>query len=76
MNIRGNGPDAEEKIDDFTKLILQKIKNHQDLSVPTDNTDPLADWSFPFEVNILNRELIGDKIAGRVIMLRVETTTG
>ena len=71
-----NGPDAEEKIDDFTKLILQKIKNHNDLSKPTDNTDPLADWSFPDSVDVLNRELIGDKIAGRVIRLKVQTTTG
>ena len=71
-----NGPDAEEKIDDFTKIILEKIKNHNDLSKPTDNTDPLADWSFPFEVNILNREVIGGKMAGRVIMLRVVTTSG
>ena len=71
-----NGPDAEEKIDDFTKLILQKIKNHQDLSKPTDNTDALADWSFPESVDILNRELIGDKMAGRVIRLKVQTTTG
>ena len=71
-----DGPDAEEKIDDFTKLILEKIKNHNDLSKPTDNTDPLADWSFPESVDILNRELIGDKIAGRVIRLKVKTTTG
>ena len=71
-----DGPDAEEKIDDFTKLILQKIKNHNDLSKPTDNTDPLADWSFPESVDILNRELIGDKIAGRVVRLKVKTTTG
>ena len=71
-----DGPDAEEKIDDFTKLILEKIKNHNDLSKPTDNTDPLADWSFPDSVDILNRELIGDKMAGRVIKLRVKTTTG
>ena len=71
-----DGPDAEEKIDDFTKLILEKIKNHQDLSKPTDNTDPLADWSFPTEVNILNRELVGVKIAGRVIRLQVLTTSG
>jgi len=71
-----NGPDAEEKIDDFTKLILQKIKNHQDLSKTADNTDPLADWSLPESVDILNRELIGDKIAGRVIKLKVVTTSG
>ena len=71
-----NGPDAEEKIDDFTKLILQKIKNHNDISVPTDDTDPLADWSFPESVDILNRELIGDKIAGRVIRLKVVATSG
>jgi len=71
-----NGPDAEEKIDDFTKLILQKIKNHNDLSKPADNTDPLADWSFPESVDILNRDLVGDKIAGRVIRLKVKTTTG
>jgi len=71
-----DGPDAEEKIDDFTKLILQKIKNHNDLSKPTDNTDPLADWSFPESVDILNREMVGDKIAGRVIRLKVVSTTG
>jgi len=71
-----DGPDAEEKIDDFTKLILQKIKNHQDLSKTADNTDPLADWSFPTKVNILNRELIGVKIAGRVIFLTVNSTSG
>ena len=71
-----NGPDAEEKIDDFTKIILEKIKNHNDLSKPTDNTDPLADWSFPEAVDIVNRELVGDKIAGRVIKLRVVSTSG
>jgi len=71
-----NGPDAEEKIDDFTKIVLEKIKNHNDLSVPTDNSNPLADLSFPESVDILNRELIGDKIAGRVIKLRVIATTG
>ena len=71
-----DGQDAEEKIDDFTKLILEKIKNHNDLSKPTDNTDALADWSFPESDDILNRELIGDKIAGRVVRLKVKTTTG
>jgi len=76
VNDGKDGPDAEEKADDFTKLIMEKLEKHSDLSKPADNTDPLADWSIPETVAILSRDLVGADHAGRVIRLRVKSTTG
>jgi len=76
VNDGKDGPDAEEKADDFVKLIIEKLELHNDLSKPADNTDPLADWSMPETVTVLNRDLVGSNIAGRVIRLRIKSTTG
>ncbi len=72
-----DGPDTEEKIDDFTKLILQKLKEFSDLRNPGGaESTQLADTSFPERITIFNRDLIGSNVQGRVIFFRVITTTG
>ena len=76
VNDGKNGEDAEEKADDFAKLIMEKLELHNDLSKPSDNTDPLADWSIPETVAILNRDLVGSNVTGRVIRLRIKSTKG
>ena len=76
VNDGKNGQDAEEKADDFAKLIMEKLELHNDLSKPSDNTDPLADWSIPETVAILNRDLVGSNVTGRVIRLRIKSTKG
>ena len=71
-----SGEKAEETADDFVKKVLEKLETHNDLSNPSDNTDPLADWSVPEGISILNRESVGSNVTGRIIRLRVITTTG
>ena len=71
-----DGPKAENTADDFVKKILEKLELHNDLSKPSDNTDPLADWSVPEGISILNRDSVGSNITGRIIRLRVISTTG
>ena len=55
---------------------MEKLEKHNDLSKPADNTDPLADWSMPETVAVLTSVLVGSNIAGRVIRLRIKSTTG
>jgi len=71
-----NGPDAEETIDDFTKLILEQLQKFSDLRTPGGaESTQLADKSFSERITIFNRELIGSHVQGRVIFFRVITTT-
>jgi len=70
-----NGPDTEEGIDDFTKLIIDKIEGNYDLR---DNggaeSTSKADSSQVISIQDLPQMFKGDRVMGRVIKFRVMVT--
>ncbi len=58
-----NGPDAEEKTDDFVKLILEIIEENYDLAT-------LVDSCIPVQHFVLNQNMIGSEKQGRIIRLK------
>ena len=62
-----NGPDAEEKTDDFVKLILEIIQEDYDL---TGSGSALVDSCIPVQHFVLNQNMIGSEKQGRVIRLK------
>jgi len=71
-----DGPKAEETIDDFVKLIIEKLRTDVDLrTIGGAESTQLADTSMVERVDILNRDLIGTDITGRIIRLKVISTS-
>lgn len=71
-----DGPKAEETIDDFLKLIVEKLRTFSDLRNPGGaESTQLADESMVERINVINREFIGSNITGRVIRLKVISTS-
>ncbi len=71
-----HGPKAEEIIDDFVKLIIEKLRTISDLRTPGGaESTQLADDSVVERVDILNADLIGTDITGRIIRLKVIATS-
>jgi len=72
-----DGPKTEERIDDFTKVILETLRECIDLRIPGQpESGQLADNSRAEFVGVLNRDLTGTEIQGRVIRFIVKATTG
>jgi len=71
-----NGPDAEEKADDFCKLIIEKLRTLSDLRTPGGaESTQLADESMVERINVLAHDLIGSNVTGRVLRLKVISTS-
>jgi len=71
-----DGPKAEETIDDFCKLIIEKLRTLSDLRTPGGaESSQLADESMVERINVINREFIGSNITGRVLRLKVIATS-
>jgi hypothetical protein len=70
-----DGRTAEKSLDDFGKLIKEQLKTNYDLRNPTTGLDPKVATSWPEETRILNRELVGSHIQGRVILFRCTAYT-
>jgi len=58
-----DGPDAEEKTDDFVKLILEIIEENYTLA-------SLVDSCIPVQHFVLNQNMIGAEKQGRIIRLK------
>jgi len=70
-----DGPDTEEDIDDFTKLIIDKIEGNFDLRDDggAENTR-VADSSNVISIQDLPAMFRGDRVKGRVIKFKVMVT--
>ena len=58
-----DGPDAEEKTDDFVKLILETIEANYTLSSTVETCIPVQHF-------LLSQNMIGDEKQGRIIRLK------
>lgn len=67
-----NGPKTEETLDDFTKVIIEKLQSNYDLRTPGGlESTRRADSSHVEQIRILNNNLTGDSVQGRELILRV-----
>ena len=70
-----DGPDTEEDVDDFTKLIIEKLEGNLDLR---DNggaeSTRVADSAKVIQIADLPNKFKGDRVIGRVIRFKVMVT--
>ncbi len=69
-----DGGTSEKLLDDFAKEVKQTIKANYQL-VPVGGGDNLVRSCWPVQQGVLNRNLTGTQIQGRVIRLKLEAHT-
>jgi len=70
-----DGPDTEEDIDDFTKLIIEKLEGNYDLRDDGGlESTRVADSSLATQITDLPAMFKGDRVKGRVIKFKVKVT--
>lgn len=72
-----DGPKAEEKLDDFVKLINEIITENYDLRDPGGlESTSVADSCVVSQITEIDPRFIGTERSGRIIRLRLKVTTG
>jgi len=70
-----DGPDTEEDLDDFTKLIIQKLEGNYDLRDDGGaESTRVADRTEVLQILDLPAKFKGDRVKGRVLKFRVTVT--
>ena len=67
--------EAEEKLDDFQKLILEELEENPQLKTGA-GADPLVHVCWPERVDVVRQGAFGTPVQGRKITLRCQVDTG
>ena len=71
-----DGFKVEEVLDDFVKLIAEKITENFELQNPSSGADPKADSCRISQITELSTAMTGQSRQGRIISLKCVVTTG